>query len=100
IKPGEDYTKEMGEIFKGQCKTIGVKPDDLQYHVYVPSEEESRSRYFKKVDGEIVLNFGKFKNTEIKKVKKTYLEWIVETDFPWEVKEIVKEYLNNKDGDE
>lgn len=48
-------------------------------------------------DGKIILNFGKHRGTELKKVDQGFLGWMVKKDFvPTEIKTVVQKVLDGK----
>lgn len=44
-------------------------------------------------DGEAILNFGKHKGVPVKDVTRSYIEWMIRTDFPEIVKDKIREIL-------
>lgn len=87
-------SKKIGEIFKHQCNFLNVDYKDFNYSKNMSNKElEYADKYLYEASGKLYLNFGKFKDTDIEEVKKDYIEWILESDFPTEVKNKIKDYL-------
>lgn len=88
-------TKQAGEILKYQCETLGEDANTFEYSKVVKNDLiEFTDKYLYEVDGETYFNFGKHKDEKVQEVKKSYLEWIVASDFPKSVKEIIEDNLN------
>jgi hypothetical protein len=94
IKPDDFYVKIVGEIFKEQCKVLGETPETFEYSKIVRKKHlELMDKYIYEVDGIIYLNFGKHIDKDLKEVPKSYMEWILDGDFPETVKDTIKQYL-------
>lgn len=90
----EDYTKEIGEIFKYQCDMLYDDYKTFKYSKYIKNDMvEFTDKLLYEVDGILYLNFGKFKDTDVKRLPKHYITWIMDSDFPVVVKTKINEYL-------
>jgi DNA polymerase-3 subunit epsilon len=57
-------------------------------------EEEAKREYIIDVSGVRTLNFGKYKGTAIAKLDKGFINWVLNKDFPEEVKNELREFVN------
>ena len=95
VKEKEEYTKEMGEIFKAQMELLKTTPQEFNYADFVKKDVmELIDKYLYEVDGVLYLNFGKHIDKDLKDVPKQYIEWILDADFTLQIKERIREYLN------
>lgn len=51
---------------------------------------------FRRVQGEVVINFGKHKDLPLSKLRSDYLDWIIGGTFPEDAKQIVSEELERR----
>ena len=87
--------------------TMEILEAQLKYYEDLPEDIESLDAFINpkdpnwvdddgkliEINGEVCLNFGRYKGTsiaEIKKIKPDYLDWILGNDFSEEVKEIIR----------
>lgn len=95
VREKEEYTKEMGEIFKAQMELLKTTPQEFNYADFVKKDVmELIDKYLYEVDGVLYLNFGKHIDKDLKDVPKQYIEWILDADFTLQIKERIREYLN------
>lgn len=87
---------------------LNIIAAQLKEHKLPNSPEELHEMFFGDHDGELaggkfawekdelVLKFGKHLGTPLQRVPKPYLQWVLKSDFPQEVKKIVSDALNGK----
>ena len=87
-------TKIMGDIYKFQCEVLNQTPETFKYSKEIKNNiAELTDKFLYNTDSEIFMNFGIHKDKNIKDVSETYLKWMVDSDFPRSVKDIIKEYI-------
>lgn len=87
-------SKKIGEIFKYQCEFLNTKYSEFEYSKNMKNKEiEYADKFLYEASEKLYLNFGKYKDIDIKEIRPDYIEWILESDFPTEVKNKIKEYL-------
>ena len=83
----------LSTILKAQCEILGVEPKKLNISKLTKTNYiETMEKYLYEVDGVLYLNFGKSKDIDVKKLRKDYVQWILDNDFPAGVKEKIREY--------
>ena len=87
-------TEKVGEILKYQCEILGEDLKDFNYSTFIKNDTTNYlDKYLIEKDSKLYLNFGKFTGKDIKDTQESYIEWVLENDFPTSVKEKIKNYI-------
>lgn len=91
-KPMEDAHDALADIHT--TITIAAKQIEMESDKRIDELfEKKESQYILNNNGVYVLNFGRYKGQEISKADKGYLNWVIKSDLPKEVKDIVGKFL-------
>jgi DNA polymerase-3 subunit epsilon len=81
----------------GQPVPSPIHHDMQRLHEFIndPTKVDSMNRFRREPDGTIVFNFGKNQGKPIRG-NETYLKWMLEAEFSAEVKDLIRDWLNEK----
>lgn len=95
VREKESYTKEMGEVLKHQMNVLKMDLETFNYKKIIDNNmQDLETRFLYQVGDILYLNFGKFKDIDVREVRKSYIDFILESDFPLTVKNKITEYLD------
>lgn len=87
-------TKIMGDVYKFQCEVINETPMDFKYSKEIKNNiADLTGKYLYNVKEDVYINFGIHKDKLIQDLPVSYLQWMMNSDFPRTVKDIIKEYI-------
>lgn len=87
------------EVLAKQLQIESTKFEEIANSTSTPPDQRvGFLGHLKRVEGEILFNFGKYKGKPVRMVPHKYLRWILESDFPEEVKTRIRVfYYTQKD---
>lgn len=93
----EDFsTTKVGDIYKYQCEMMGVDPSTFDYSNLYRSHKKYRvfdELYDYDDEDRLIFLFGKYRYKPIDEVPEDYLYWMLESDFPNRLKQIIMKHL-------